>query len=78
VSENLHLAVPGVDGWSYLAFDVDGDREQRVIRAARDSDGAEIELSVPLFVEKGEDIAAVAATVIRARERWEDLQGLGA
>ena len=78
MSEDLHLEVPGVDGWSYLPFKVDAGREQRVIRVHRDSDGAEVEFSVPTFVEKGDDIAAVADTVIRARERWEDLQGLGA
>jgi hypothetical protein len=78
VTEDLHLEVPGVDGWSYLPFDVDGDREQRVIRVVRDGDGAEVEFSVPLFVEHGDDIASVAIAVIRARERWEELQGLGA
>jgi hypothetical protein len=78
VSEDLHLEVPGVDGWSYLPFDVDRDREQRVIRAVRDEDGAQVEFSVPLFVEHGDDIASVAIAVIRARERWEELQGLGA
>jgi hypothetical protein len=78
VGEDLHLEVPGVDGWSYLPFEVDARRDQRVIRVQRDSDGAEVEFSVPTFVEKGDDIAAVADAVIRARERWEDLQGLGA
>jgi hypothetical protein len=78
LSEELHLEVPGVEGWRYLPFDVDRDREQRVIGVVRDTDGAEVRFSVPLFVEHGDDIASVAIAVIRARERWEELQGLGA
>jgi hypothetical protein len=76
VSEPLHLEVPGVDGWTYLPFDKNGD--QRVLGVVRGSDGLEIRFSVPTFVEHGDDIASVAIAVIRARERWEELEGLGA
>jgi hypothetical protein len=75
---DLHLEVPGIDGWSYLPFEIDDERDQRVIGVVRDSDGAEAKFSLPTFVEHGDDIAAVAIAVIRARERWEDLSGLGA
>jgi hypothetical protein len=78
VSDELYLEVPGVDGWRYLPFDVDRDTDQRVLGVVRDEDGAEIRFSVPTFVEHGDDIASVAIAVIRARERWEELRGLGA
>ena len=33
--------------------------------------------TLPSFVEQGDELAEIALLVIRARERWRELKGLG-
>jgi hypothetical protein len=68
--------VPGVEGWSYGAFADDHERRTRTVPLQRD-DGKSAEFTVPDFVSDPEDLREIATIVIGAREKWEDVKGLG-
>ena len=69
--------VAGADGWHYLPFERDDKTRAHHITLVRD-DGEEVKMTLPSFVEQGEELGEIALLVIRARERWRDLKGLGA
>jgi len=69
--------VSGAKGWSYLPFEHSAETGEHRIRLVRD-DGVEVAFTVPSFVEQGEELGEMALLVIRARERWRDVKGLGA
>jgi hypothetical protein len=71
------VPVAGADGWYYRPFrrdDASGDHE---ITLVRESDGEEATFTLPSFVEQGDELAEISLLVIRARERWRDLKGVG-
>jgi hypothetical protein len=68
--------VAGADGWSYLPFQSDSDTGEHHITLERD-DGLQVEMTLPSFVAQGDELREIALIVIRARERWRDLKGLG-
>ena len=70
--------VPGADGWSYLPFDRNDKTREHHITLVRDDDGETVEMTLPSFVERGDELDEIAAIVIRARQRWRDLKGIGA
>jgi len=39
---------------------------------------AEVTFTMPDFVEQGDELGEIALLVIRARQRWRELKGLGA
>jgi len=41
-------------------------------------DGLSAEVTVPDFVQDPEDLRQIALVVISAREKWDDVKGLGA
>ena len=43
----------------------------------REEDGEEITFTLPHFVEQGDELSEITQLVIRARERWRELKGLG-
>jgi len=69
--------VAGADGWHYLPFLRDDETREHHITLVRD-DGEEVKMTLPSFVEQGAELGEIALLVIRARERWRDLKGLGA
>lgn len=70
--------VPQTDGWSYLPFEQVAETREHHITLVRESDGETVEMTLPSFVERGDELDQIALIVIRARERWRDLKGLGA
>jgi hypothetical protein len=69
--------VPGADGWSFLPLERNDETREHHITLERD-DGERVEMTLPSFVEQGDELEEIAALVIRARERWGELKGLGA
>lgn len=70
--------VPDADGWSYRPFERDDETNEHHITLVRDEDGETVELTLPSFVERGDELNEIARLVIQARQRWRDLKGLGA
>jgi hypothetical protein len=70
-------SVPGADGWSFLPLERDAETREHHITLERE-DGERVEMTLPSFVEQGDELQEIALLVIRARERWRDLKGLGA
>jgi hypothetical protein len=69
--------IPGAQRWSYGGFRKDRERRSITVPLMRD-DGKSAEFTVPDFVNDPEDLRATAMVVIRALEKWETVQGLGA
>jgi hypothetical protein len=69
--------VAGADGWSYLPFEHSEETDEHRITLERD-DGMRVGMTLPAFVEQGDELREIALQVIRARERWHELKGLGA
>ncbi|MGB9182985.1 MAG: hypothetical protein WCB67_02895 [Solirubrobacteraceae bacterium] len=69
--------VSGADGWSYLPFEHSQETGEHRITLERD-DGLQVAMTLPEFVEQGDELREIALQVIRARERWRELKGLGA
>jgi hypothetical protein len=75
--ENLNVSpIPGAERWSYGAFQDHQDNGSMTIPLLRE-DGESIEFTVPHFVSDPEDLRSIALLVIGAREKWEDVEGLG-
>lgn len=68
--------VPGVEGWSYGPFEEHEDGTRTV--PLQREDGKSAHFRVPDFVADPEDLRSIAQVVIAAREKWEDVKGLGA
>ncbi|MGH2869294.1 MAG: hypothetical protein ACRDNK_17245 [Solirubrobacteraceae bacterium] len=68
--------ITGADGWSYLPFERREETGEHRITLERD-DGVQVEMTLPAFVAQGDELREIALQVIRARERWRDLKGLG-
>ena len=47
------------------------------ITLVRDEDGEQVRFTMPAFVEQGDELGEIALLVIRARERWRELKGVG-
>ena len=71
------IPVAGAEGWLYLPFERDEATGEHRITLVRESDGEEVSFTLPSFVEQGDELAEIALLVIRARERWRELKGLG-
>jgi hypothetical protein len=69
--------VTGADSWFYLPFEHSEETGEHRITLERD-DGLQVEMTLPAFVEQGDELREIALQVIRARKRWRELKGLGA
>lgn len=69
--------VEGAERWSYGSFEHGQERGPITIPLVRD-DGLSAEFTVPDFVNDPEDLRQIALVVIGAREKWDDVKGLGA
>jgi hypothetical protein len=72
------VAVAGAEGWLYLPFERDEATGEHRITLLREEDGEQVRLTLPSFVEQGDELGEIALLVIRARQRWRELKGLGA
>jgi len=72
-----HVPVQGADGWRYAPFEHDDARSLHRITLVREDDGEEVSFTMPDFVEQGDELGEIALLVIRARERWRELKGVG-
>jgi hypothetical protein len=77
VDDAGRIPVAGADGWHYEPFERDEATGEHRITLVRDTDGEEVRLTLPAFVEQGDELGEIALLVIRARERWRELKGLG-
>ena len=77
VDDEGRVAVAGVDGWHYLRFRQDERTGEHEITLVRDEDGEEVRFTLPGFVEQGDELGEIALLVIRARQRWRELKGVG-
>lgn len=68
--------IEGAERWSYGPFEHGNERGPIKIPLVRD-DGLSAEFSVPDFVNDPEDLRTIALVVINAREKWDDVKGLG-
>ena len=77
VDDEGRVAVAGADGWRYLPFQEDERTGEHEITLVRDEDGEEVRFTMPSFVEQGDELGEIALIVIRARQRWRELKGVG-
>ena len=77
VDDEGRVAVAGADGWHYLPFQLDERTGAHEITLVRDEDGEQVHFTMPAFVEQGDELGEIALIVIRARERWRELKGVG-
>jgi hypothetical protein len=77
MDERGSVPVAGADGWRYLPFEHDEARGEHRITLVRDDDGEQVRFTLPGFVEQGDELGEIALIVIRARQRWRELKGLG-
>lgn len=71
------IPVEGADGWYFLPIEPDPQTDARHVRLVRD-DGVEVAMTLPEFVQQGDELTEIARLVIRARDRVDRLKGLGA
>lgn len=76
VDDEGRVPVADAEGWLYLPFEHDERTGARTITLVRD-DGEEIRFTLPYFIERGDELGEIALIVIRARERWRELKGVG-
>ena len=77
VYDEGRVAVAGADGWLYLPFRQDERTGEHEITLERKDDGEQVRFTMPGFVEQGDELGEIALLVIRARERWRELKGVG-
>jgi hypothetical protein len=77
IDDQGRVPVAGADGWHYLPFRREEESGELRITLVRDEDGEQTSFTLPLFVERGDELGEIALLVIRARERWRRLKGVG-
>jgi hypothetical protein len=77
VDDEGRIAVAGADGWRYLPFERDDATGEHRITLEREEDGEQVRFTLPSFVEQGDELGEIALLVIRARQRWRKLKGVG-
>lgn len=71
-----HVDVPGAAEWQYAA--IHGDAGDALAVELAGPDHVRIAFTVPNFLNRGDELGEVARIVIRAWERKERTEGLGA
>ena len=77
IDDEGRVPVAGADGWYYLPFRREEGSGVHRITLVRVEDGEETTFTLPAFVEQGDELGEIALLVIRARERWRELKGVG-
>jgi hypothetical protein len=78
VDDSGRIPVAGADGWFYLPFERDEATDEHRITIEREEDGEKVQFTLPGFVEQGDELGEITLLVIRARQRWRALKGVGA
>ena len=77
IDDQGRVPVAHADGWHYLPFRRDESSGDHRITLVREEDNEEVTFTLPGFVEQSDELAEIALLVIRARERWRELKGVG-
>ena len=77
VDDRGRIPVAGADGWLYLPFEHDDATGEHRITLVREEDGEEVRFTLPSFVEQSDELGEIALLVIRARQRWREVKGVG-
>ena len=77
IDDQGRIPVAGAEGWHYLPFRRDEASGEHRITIVREEDNEETTFTLPAFVEQGDELAEITLLVIRARQRWRELKGLG-
>jgi hypothetical protein len=77
VDDEGRIAVAGAEGWRYLPFERDDATGEHRITVEREEDGEQVQFTLPSFVEQGDELGEITLLVIRARQRWRKLKGVG-
>jgi hypothetical protein len=77
VDDQGRIAVAGAEGWRYLPFERDDATGEHRITVEREEDGEQVRFTLPSFVEQGDELGEITLLVIRARQRWRKLKGVG-
>ena len=77
IDDQGRVPVADAEGWYYLPFRRDEASGEHRITLVREEDGEETTFTLPAFVEQGDELGEIALLVIRARERWRELKGVG-
>ena len=77
IDDEGRVPVADAEGWFYRPFEHDDATGDHLITLVREEDGEEISFTLPHFVEQGDELSEITQLVIRARERWRELKGLG-
>jgi hypothetical protein len=77
IDDQGRVPVAGADGWYYLPFRRDEASGVQRITLVREEDDEETTFTLPDFVQQGDELGEIALLVIRARERWRELKGVG-
>jgi hypothetical protein len=77
IDDEGRIPVAGAEGWLYRPFERDDATGEHRITLVREEDGEEVQMTLPSFVEQGDELGEIALLVIRARERWRELKGVG-
>jgi hypothetical protein len=78
MDEQGRVPVAGAEGWYYLPFRRDEASGEHQITLEREEDGERWTFTLPHFVEQGDELSEIAQIIIRARNRWRELKGVGA
>jgi hypothetical protein len=77
IDDEGRVPVTDAEGWYYLSFERDDATGDHKITLQREEDGEKVSFTLPHFVEQGDELSEITQLVIRARERWRELKGLG-
>jgi hypothetical protein len=77
IDDEGRVPVTDAEGWFYRSFERDDATGAHQITLVREEDDEEISFTLPHFVEQGDELSEITQLVIRARERWRELKGLG-
>lgn len=77
IDDEGRVPVSDADGWYYLPFEHDDATGDRKITLEREEDGEQVSFTLPHFVEQGDELSEITQLVIRARQRWRELKGVG-
>jgi hypothetical protein len=78
IDDDGRVPVADTEGWYYLPFEHDDATGDHKITVQREEDDEKVSFTLPHFVEQGDELSEITQLVIRARERWRELKGVGA
>jgi hypothetical protein len=77
IGDDGRVPIEESDGWYFMPFEHDDATGDHIITLVREEDGEKWTFTLPHFVEQGDELHEIALLVIRARNRWRELKGVG-